>query len=337
MRSFLNQYTGSNPQKFLLNLSIGFGEPWRFWAVELIPGTHELHETFGFHRDSAVEQEGALPFRLTNPPIVPLWVNPLMMQVYIDCWLDRMITDPQAGWQYHWFPDPSQIWQLRILERICELHHQNEGLQDRAGILAYETLRWALKLSVLSYVMGHAFLVLEDNIGLLFRYLENPHFKKQASQGLVCPRPANKFVKMMVFPVLRLATEKTLGGLHELLRAAVPHAMIWDQTFGVVFLCLMVISSTQRSLFQLAVACAEDNDLSFGRERADFEARTMDSELVIHIIGMFHDKFRTSSKSKAFNPLGGSYRAGQAPFSPFARYVKAVTDTYCESPDLVRG
>ena len=331
MRSFLNQYIGRNPRPFLLSLYIGFGEPWTFWAVELIPGIHELHQTFAFHRHSGVENPGASPLRLISPPVVPLWIDPLLMQVNIDYWLDRMISDPAVGWQNHWFPDHCHIWQLKILEGICEQYHQNNGPRDRIGILAFNTLRWALKLSVLSYVMGHNFLVPEDEIDSLFQHLENPHFKGQTPQGYVCPRGANKFVKMMAFPVLRLVTERTLSGLNELLRENVPHTMIWDQTFGVVFLCLMVTSSIQRSLFQRAVLCAANNDSSFGRQDADREARAMDSELVVYIIGMFHDKFRIISKINGFNPLGESCSAGQAPFPPFAAYVKAMTDKYCES------
>jgi hypothetical protein len=241
-----------------------------------------------------------------------------------------MVANSQAGWERHWFPDSSQFWQLRILEGVCE-QYRNEALCDRAGAPAQQTLRSALKLSVLNYLMGHAFLVPEEDVDTLFRNLENPHFQGRVPRRPVCPRPANKFLKMMALPVLRPLTEKTLSGLHELLRANVPHAMIWDKTFAIVFLCLMVISSTQRSLFQLAVARAADNDLSFGRLDAGCEARTMDSELVVHIIGMFHDKFRTNSNSKGFNPLRPSYSAGQPPFSPFAAYVKAMTDTYCES------
>jgi len=331
MRSFLNQYTGMMPRKLLLSLWIGFGEPWKFWAVELVPGSPELCQMFGFHYHSNVENPGASPLRLTNPPVVPLWINPQLMQVNIDCWLDRMISNPAVGWQNHWFPDPSQIWQLKILEGICKQYHQNNGARDRAGILALNTLRWALKLSVLSYVMGHAFLVPEDDIGFLFQQLENPHFNGQAPHEYVCPRAANKFVKMMAFPVLRLITERTLSGLNELLRTRESHTMIWDHTFGVVFLCLMVTSSIQMSLFQRAVTCAANNDSSFGTQDADREALAMDSELVVYIIGMFHDKFRTNNKSKGFNPLGESCSAGQAPFSPFAAYVKAMTDKYCES------
>ena len=60
------------------------------------------------------------------------------------------------------------------------------------------------------------------------------------------------------------------------------------------------------------------------KQRPNFSALAMDSELVVYILGMFHDKFRTNSKSKGFNPLGESCSAGQATFSPFAAYVKAI-------------
>lgn len=317
MRAFLSQYLGVNPRKFLLSLSIGFGELWIFWAVELVPTIHQ----------SAVENLSALPYSLSSPPVVPLWIDPLLMQVNIDCWLERMIGDLQTGWQCHWFPDSCQIWQLKILEGICQLYRCHEAPYDRAGVLAHQTLRYALKMSVLNYVMGHTFLVPEEHVDILFQHLENPHFK-QAHPKYVSPQPANKFVKMMALPVMRLVTKKTLSGLHELLRACVPHRRIWDQTFAAVFLCLMVISSTQRALSQRAM----NNDSSYGRLDAVFDARTMDEELVAYMIGMFHDKFYTISVSKGFNPLSGIGSIDQQPCSPFAAYVKTMTDKYCESP-----
>jgi hypothetical protein len=330
MRTFLSQYQSANPRKFLLNLSIGFGEPWTFWAVELVPGIHQFHQMFGFHQQSTVEHPSALPYSLASPPIVPLWVNPLLMQVNIDCWLDRMIEDSQIGWQHHWFPDSRQIWQLKILEGIRQQYRCHEARYDRVEALAYETLRYALKMTVLNYVMCHAFLVPENHIGMLFQHLENPHFK-QVRPEYVSPRAANKFVKMMALPVMRMVTKKTLSGLYELLRAVVPHWRIWDQTFAAVFLCLMVASSTQRALSQRAIICAANNDPSFGRLDALFDARTIDEELVVYIVGMFHDKFRTVS-SKGFNPLSGVGGVGQQPCWSFAAYVKTTTDTYCESP-----
>lgn len=336
MRAFLSQYQSANPRKFLLSLSIGFGEPWTFWAVELVPGIHQLHQMFGFHRQSAVEHPLALPYSLTSPPVVPLWINPLLMQVNIDCWLDRMIGDSQTEWQHHWFPDSCQIWQLKILEGICRQYRCHEALYDRVGTLAYETLRYALKMALLNYVMCHAFLVPQEHVDTLFQHLENPHFR-QARPGNVCPRAANKFVKMMALPLMRLVTKKTLSGLHELLRAGVPHQRIWDQTFAAVFLCLMVVSSTQRALSQRAIICAANNDPSFGRLDALFDARTIDEELVVYMVGMFHDKFRTVSTSKGFNPLSGVGLSGvgsvgQQPCWSFAAYVKTMTDKYCESP-----
>jgi hypothetical protein len=336
MRAFLSQYQCANPRKFLLNLSIGFGEPWTFWAVELVPGIHQSHQMLSFHRQSAVEHPLASPYSLTSPPIVPLWVNPLLMQINIDCWLDRMIKDPQIGWEHHWFPDSGQIWQLKILEGIRRQYCCHEALyDDRVGALAYETLRYALKMAVLNYVLCHAFLVPEKHVGMLFQHLENPHFK-QARPEYVSPRAANKFVKMMALPVMRLVTKKTLSGLYELLRAGGPHRKIWDQTFAAVFLCLMVASSTQRALSQRAIICAANNDPSFGRQDALFDAQTIDGELVAYIVGMFHDTFRTVSPNKGFNPLSGVGSVGQQPCWSFAAYVKTMTDTYCESPlDLI--
>ena len=332
IRICLKQYVGTSLRQFLLALSPGFGEPWIFWAVELVPGSHELDQTFGFHRHTDVERDGASGILLTNPPVVPLWIDPLLMQINIDCWLDRMIGNPDAGWQRHWFPD--QIWQLSILQGICQhyQHHQHhDSTRDRVRTTAIQTLGSALKSAVLNYLMGHAFLVPEEAVEALFKQLDNPFFKGRPREENVCPKAANKFLKMMVLPLLRLTTEKTLSGLHELFRTTDARGTIWDELFATVFLCLMIVSSTQRSLFQRAVSCAQKNDPCFGRADAFVEAQSIDSELVAHLVGLFHDRYRTMSQSRSFNPLRRSPNAAQSSFSLFATYVRTMTETYCES------
>ena len=286
---------------------------------------------FGFHQHVDVEHHDVCPFPLTNPPVIPIWIDPPQMLINIDCWLDNMIGDPQVGWQNHWFPSPSQVWQLNILLGICEYYQGQKPTSGKIATTAHQTLRWALKMSVLNYVLGHAFLVPHDNVGTLFQQLENPHFRTQLSHQKVCPRAANKLVKMMAFPVMRVVTERTLSGLHELFRANVHPAELWDVVFSVVFLCLIVVSSTKTSLFQLASISAAKKDASFSREEAASKAQTMETEFVDHIIGMFHDKFHTHS-NKGFNPLEGLGNAGQPSFSPFAAYIKTMTERHCESP-----
>jgi hypothetical protein len=334
MRAFLNQHTGRSSRPFLLPLYIGFGEPWVLWAVEIFPGTHELYQMFGFSQHQDVEHSDARPSPLTNPPVIPIWIDPLQMHISIDCWLDTMIGDPQVGWQRHWFPYPSQAWQLSILHGICGYYQGQKPDSGKIATTAHQTLQWALKMSVLNYVMGHAFLVPGDKIDTLFQQLEGSHFGPQLPHQKVCPRAANKFVKMMAFPVMRVMTERTLSGLHELFRTDVHLAKLWDVVFGVVFLCLMVVSSTRRSLFQRALISAAKNNASFSKEDAASNAQTMETEFVDHIIGMFHDKFRTNNESKCFNPLKGLGNAGQPSFSPFATYVKTMTEMHCESPSL---
>jgi hypothetical protein len=315
MRAFLNQHAAGNPKKFLLRLSIGFGELWTFWAVEILPRSPELGQMFGFHSHAAAQQDDLSVIPLANPSVVPLWIDPLLMRVNIDCWLDRMIGDPQAGWQRHWFPDPSQIWQSEILCRICQHYQCHETTWDGIAKTAQQTLRWALKMSVLSYVMSHAFLVPESD--LLFK-------------GMVCSRAANKFVKMMVLPMLRLATQRTLSGLHLLFRASESDTIIWDNSFAVVFLCLIVAGSAQRSLFQRSAVCAANKESPYSRADAATEAGTIYSELAAPIIGLFHDTFHTNSKKKAFNPFGNSSEKGQESLSPFAMDVRTATKWYCK-------
>jgi hypothetical protein len=342
VRAFLVQHIPEFSHVFQLRLSVGFGEPWKFWAVELDPRTDELYNMLGFERGVVTErrqiplaeQQCISPVRMTSPPIVPIWVDPLLMHISIDCWLDGMIGNPEAGWQFHTFPDPSHEWQLKILDIICQHYRAYKPDHDRLSTTSYQTLRWALKLTVLSYIMGHAFLVPEEDTPTLFRNLKDRHFKDGPSEGLVCPRAANKYVKMMILPMMRLAAQRTVSGLHDILQAQGADVMIWDIAFAVVFLCLVVIGSTQLSLFERAFVCVAKNDPSFSRRDATLETEAMDRELVVHIIGMFHDKFRTTGNSGGFNPLSrldAAEKAEAVSISPFATRVRNVTELYCKS------
>ena len=340
MRALLRQHYFRPPRRFPLRLSIGFGEIWVLWAVEIYPGNPELQpelqQMFGFHPhvDVGTDRKALLP--LTNPPVIPLWINPLQMQISIEVWLERTIQDPQADWQRHWFPGPSQEWQLHTLHTICENYQRCKPEDSEAATMAHQTLGWALRMAVLNYVMGHAFLVPEDDVDPLFQQLETFQFRGPRPDGKVCPRAANKFVKMMAIPVMHVAVEKTLSGLHELFRPELPHTELWDRMFAIVVLCLMVISSTQRSLMQRAMVCLEKNDPSFSREAAMLEAQRIDEELVEHIIGMFHDKLRVWTKNKGFSPFGTTCNSGQQHLSPLATCVTGVPERYrkCLSSQL---
>lgn len=336
VRAFLNQQTAEHSQKFILRLSIGFGEPWSFNSIELEYGKAEHYDMLGFkpHKHT--------PSQMLSPPVVPIWVDPRMMQISVDCWLDKMIGDTRTRWQEHCFPNEEHAWQLRILEAICEHYRVQDSIyQGATASNSFQTLRWALKLLVLNYVMGHAFYVPPSDTQLLFRGLHNTHFKNLPAQERVCPRAANKVVKMMVLPVMRLLAQMTLRSLHDLFRSKEPHAAIWDNAFAAVFLCLVVLNSTQRSLFQRASAANMRQDGSFTMRDAEAEAQTIETELIQHLMGMFHCKFQTQSSRRSYNPLAREGKARVEPVSEFAARVKYLTETCCKLnnsfPSLSRG
>ncbi len=334
VRAFLPQHTLASSADFYLYLSIGFGEPWCFRAVELHAENDELYQMLGF------DQQALVHFQLTSPPVVPVWVDPLMQQIRVDCWLDRIIGDVSIEWQYHFFPQEDQVWQRNILEAICQHYREHDPNDDMATSGSYQTLKCALKLLLLNYIMGHAFLVPEEYTLDLFRSLQHPCFRELPAQGDVCPRAANKFVKMMTLPLMRSMAQRTLRNLHELFYAKVPKASIWDNTFAALFLCLLVVNSTQRSVFQRALAGMERNDSSFGIRDAEVTAEAMDVELVQHLIGMFHGKFQTVSSRGGYNPLRHKSTGSPSNMSPFSARVKYVTDTQrksTRSPNLKSG
>lgn len=350
VHAFLNKHARHSSRVFQLRVLTGLGEPWKFWAAELDPNTDELYNMLVFDESKvtgpqlipltepqfvSIAEHGCLsPVYLTSPPVVPIWVDPLLMQMNIDCWLDGLIFNPEAGWQSQLFRESSQFWQLSILNAICDHYHAYKPDHDRLASASYQTLRWALKLVLLNFVMGHAFLVPESDIDDLFRNLTNPRFRGPRSDELVSPRATNKYLKMIILPMIRVVSQRTLSGLHDLLLARGTDAMIWDYAFAVTFLCLTVSSSIQVSLFRRAVVCLANNDPSFGLNEAASEARSIDGELVVHLVGKFHSRFQTNNPLDGFNPLarqGNVKETRPPPLSPFATRIRNVTELYRKS------
>ena len=240
-----------------------------------------------------------------------------------------MIDSSDAVWQRHYFPPSRQFWELKVLNTICEQYKTSLRSAETAGVNILPTLRVALKLSVLSHVMSKAFVVPRDAVPDLFDKLQDPRFRGKRPQGHVCPRAANKVLKMMLLPLMKVLVTKILSGLQDLFRSNLSNTVtLWENMFSIVFLCLVVIGRNQDSLFQRAEAGRLNGDPSFNQDNATVVAREMSFELALLVIGMFHERFGTRSKRKRLNPLATDCRKDSSTSSTFAARIWSETKTY---------
>jgi len=321
---FNSQVSGCG-QRFLLRLTIGFGRDWEFHAVEVTPRTDWIFQQVGFAYTSSDYERH--PRRLASPPVVPVPLDPLIAYHNWDYWLNQTIENTNSDFESHLFYYKSQYWQKLVLQEIRHLLGRSPQASKHNRTLGY-----GLKLLLLNYIMNHVSTVPQYVVKDLYGKLHNPTFHRRVPEGPVSPKAANRFIKTMALPTLQAFAKRTLCGLHELFREKADNAAIWDHTFAVVFLCLVVIGNTQRALHQRVEALKLNPDPATAasapdRETASGEENEMNYELTAHIIGTFHERFSTrSTRACRFNPLS---RRSQSPHStPFVERIRLITNVY---------
>jgi hypothetical protein len=310
-----------------LALTIGFGEPLRLNAVEVVPRGRGATHMLGYSMSSTGQ---AIALRLESPPIMPVLADRLAIRRHINCWLDTIITEEDSELPEHCFPGAHELWQKEILTIICQYHREHLPHLERVGEGAYQTLRWALKLTVLNHIMCHPFVVPDDEVEALYRQLRYHH--PASSLRWICPRLANRIVKHILLPMLKHTIDRVLGGLQKMLRTRGADSSRWDQAFCVVFLCLIFVGKTQVSLVEHALTKLSNNDNSFTIIDAKFQTTQMEAEVSTHLIGMFHHRFGTmkrgSAEGKVYNPFSRNPRSRQEVESRLTESVRSATNTY---------
>jgi hypothetical protein len=310
-----------------LALTIGFGEPLRLNAVEIVPRGQGAIRMLGFTMSSRGQ---TIALELGSPPVIPFLTDRVLIERHINGWLDKIIREEDSELPEHCFPEARERWLREILTIICRYHREHLPNLETEGHGAYQTLRWALKLTVLNHIMCHPFVVPDDEVGALDHQLQN--YRVSPSAKWICPRLANKIIKHMLVPMLKRTIDRVLGGLQKVLRTRGDDSSRWDQAFCVVFLCLIVMSKAQASLVERAIVGSLNNDDSFTLDAAASEAAEMEAELSTHLIGMFHDRFGTtrksSAKGKVHNPISKNPRSRPSFVSRFADSIGSATATY---------
>lgn len=315
-----------------LRLTMGFGEPLSLDAVEFTPRCYKNMRLAQCDRPSNLLSTSD---PLQDLPIIPVLLDKRFIMKYVNHWIDSLIREPCTNLPVHFFPNFQDLWLREILTSICRYYQVNILKLEADGQGPYHTLRWALKLTLLNYIMCRHFIVPDQEVESLRHQLQ--HFRITYPSGTLCPSLTNRIIKAILLPMLTRAVERVLGDLNRLLRSTrcgPAQGDLWNQTFCIVFLCLTVVGNFQASLVERAENALADRVDSFTLKDAMSGVLEMEGELSIHLIGMFHTRFRTTSKGNwngrtfNFNPLARSPAEWPPGVSELAESICSVVGTY---------
>ncbi len=329
VRSFIKKHAWrATPNSSIkLSLTLGFGEPLRVNAVEVFPRGERTNRMLGFGLSGSGLTTKTM---MDSPPVLPLLADRRAIEQHINQWLDVLIREHGSELPEYCFWELHEELPKDMLTTILTYYQNSLPQLESTGSGPFQTLRWALKLTVLNHIMSHPFAVPIDEIGALNDQMQ--HYKVGETEEWVCPRLANRVMKHIVLPMLNLTIGRVLSDLQKMLRSRGEEEKSWDQAFCIVFLCLTVVARTQESLVERAVAAEEEGDDSFTSWEAVAGVKEMEAELSTHLIGMFHHRFGTNrketGKGKSYNPLASNAHDGSGVTSHLAEMIRSTIDCY---------
>ena len=274
-----------------LPLSLGPGEPLIVDAFEVSVKNAALCESTIFQVCN--NGRNTIQFSAQSPPIIPETsrMDQSVITDHIHRWLDCVTGNEELDWPAYCFLDPKVCWEEKMLEAICELHRSTIPKLASSDNGPHHTLQWAMKLTVLFHTMGNAFVVPAQAAQHLLHNIQNAAFRAKQAVGPMCPRAATMLIKMIMLPMLAEAVREVLTGLDKLLRGKDADETFTVLAFSTVFLCLMAIGTTQRSIVERAAAGHAYRGASFTMAQAGRSVQELEDELSHYLIGMFHHKF----------------------------------------------
>jgi hypothetical protein len=121
------------------------------------------------------------------------------------------------------------------------------------------------------------------------------------SGAVVCPRGVNKFLKMLLLPVLEELMQNALTGLEGVLFSRAKDKP--ELTISLSFLILVIAGRTADSISQLEFANARGEDGSLSKDDAMDAIRTLDSSLSDVIIELSAFGLRAWARLREINVL----------------------------------
>jgi hypothetical protein len=282
------EYWRSEP--FGLPLTLLVGEP--LWVIvrEVEPISQVLLKMYSF--TSRSDQPGETPeiFWLQSPPILPYYDEQKHQQAFdnirisVLTWCDSMSVttdDTDIDWGWILFQKDHEHPERQLFHKILEL-----GRRLESGTPESELLQTILRLLFFNYVMSTAFVVPEDEVEPLYQRLLHPDYRgrRLAAGNFVCPRGVNKFLKMLLLPVLQELTQNALSGLEVILTSRISQNP--EFAISLSFLMLSIAGRTEDSILERVLADTSGVESSLSNKDAEDSIGILDwglSDVIIEL------------------------------------------------------
>jgi len=158
-----------------------------------------------------------------------------------------------------------------------------------------KTLRWALELWMLDFLMGHQLLTPEDDKAMIEGLLN-----QRLGDGPVSFRLPNKIFKMQLVPIIKELAHSTVQGLLNILERS-EKTSDWSYAFCTMILLLTVAAEIEIALADFLACAPADRDPSRLRHDVEKVTEHLDKDLMEFFIGLFNVKF--NPRRDGFNPV----------------------------------
>lgn len=341
-----------------LHLDIGLGGLLDLPVREYLPFQTDNPFRPAFLNEQTADGPRAVQMYEYDLPVLPAVANQdvadgqvvVYIRTQVKRWFDSVMRNLNAGqtnWACHWFPDDYDSFQCDIMSQICQ-YFRDELLPQ------HELVRDAFALSFLNYIFIHSFEVPQSEIHAVMSQMERPPNVDFQHLHWVSPSTLNKYIKMLMFPLLRDVAQRIFRNLEPLLLDT-GNASVWrrDVIFASAFVVVAYVGKTQVTLVQLA-AQPEPNETTavpaYTLEEAVNDARDLEREcadMLIDYLKQFlvpsarRKSYGTTPKNKKKVMVGDADAEAHAQHSGFLQKIASIRDDYSKSPsrdlDLTRA
>lgn len=229
--------------------------------------------------------------KLLSPPLVPSMSIPEYLHVFkhdfrkeIRRWLCRIEVDDQAEWHETFFHvNYGRAWPRAVLAMVCQFFHKVVNQ-------ACNAIRFALKTTVLVHMIRHVFYIVPDDVpGVLQRM----HFGRQLDQmpdNYVCPEYVDRFIKVLLFPILRACVNETMKHYQALYPGKRVALLTRDRFLATSLILLIIAGAQQQTAVERGHLYIERRDQS-DMSRAHQTVMEIEEQFVKPVFELWSHKF----------------------------------------------
>lgn len=297
----------SDRPEFLINLKTGLvGHYLRVQVKEIdLLDPHNTHLS-AFQASTDPTEHPTKLERVWNPPIALYFLDidaaavKLRQQVGGLC--NEVVFGPKeqtehnshSVWPWPCFDYDVLYWGGDILELIHDYHG---GVPGGSSVL-----RAALCLPFFAYILGHPLMIPEEDVPGFLSKLSKPPPVEVVQGQTITSEITNRFVKMLLFPLVHEICSNVLKELHKILHSMAQKketsASQSDLAFCLAFLMTMFLGKMQDTIHQLSVLNDQEHHIGITRTEAGELIRHMEDQLANYIIH-FHGFALARRKSPA--------------------------------------